>query len=178
MFIRLFRSLKWLSYCWELKTKLGRLQKLMWQFVQCRLFVWFEKATVQVIIIGLQLQETQNIKFEMIKVLYHTKTHLYKSNYQSIPFIIARGYHEKHITRLDIIVSKWDRIAHFVWAIMSGSPCKRDPVSIILANTRNRNVGPADVGYYGDFQCRTRYIFNRSFLFNLTYFSQCKHMNQ
>ena len=26
---------------------------------------------------------------------------------------------QKHITRLDIIVCKWDIIAHFVWAIMS-----------------------------------------------------------
>ena len=46
------------------------------------------------------------IIIHIIKVLYFTKTNLYKSNYQLISFVIARGYYEKHITRLDIIVCK------------------------------------------------------------------------
>ena len=106
-------------------TNLGRLQELIWgvcpvQTVVC--LIW-KGDRAEVIIISLQLQETPIIKFEIIYVLYYTKTHLYKSNYQLISFIIARGCHEKHITRLDIIVSKWDRIVHFVWVIMSGRFC-------------------------------------------------------
>ena len=79
-------------------TRLNKVLLLLLYYLKC------DRA--EVIIIDLQLQETQNIKFDIIKVLYYTKTHIYKSNYQLISFVIAQGYYEKYITKLDIIVCK------------------------------------------------------------------------